>query len=390
MQLSKPVSITLMTYGFLLGVFIVWLALFKPLYNWDIVAYVGVVLSFDTQDVYALHESTYEVLRDNIPSPFYERLLQGSYGQAVYQDAAVFSEQLNFYSIKPLYICLIYLLSKLGFSIVTSITLVSTVSSVITTWLFLRWMSHYSNPHLAVLLTFFLGLQARLFDLSRIATPDALSTLIMSLALFALLERKNIKLVCILLFLAIMARVNNVIFATLLLSYLTLAFRLRGANAHARLTGLALTLCMVAYFGIGYIALSYSWWTLFYHSFVEHLTQPSVFEVSFSLSTYFNVIQQKVLAVLSAGATVPTVLPVFVFITGLAAFFSVHKQKVNALGLLLQPKFMLCVLILLNYGAYTILFPGVEQWDRFFTSFYMLAGVLCLQLFPGFRITKIM
>jgi hypothetical protein len=369
---QQPISFYL--YGCLLSVLVIFLALQFPFYNWDIVAYVGSVLSVDIKDVATLHSTTYQILQTQLPAEAFNRLLQGNYPQAVYQDAHVFQEQLNFYFIKPLYIGLLYCLSKLGVSIVNGIALVSICATLFCAGLTLHWLCRHINPHAAFAFTLLIGLQSRLFDLARIATPDALSVAVLLAALYILFEKKQLKTASMMVAFAVLVRANNIIFATLLLSFMIGFAVYQKDRASARFSAWLLLITVLSYFAMSKLLHGYSWWTLFYHSFVNKLNHPSQFDVPFSISLYLEVAIQQGKALLIPGLGAPSTLPVFILLLGALCLANLRRGQHSMQAYL----WAVCVIILLNYGAYFVLFPGVNQWDRFFTSFYVFSAIMLL------------
>jgi len=76
----------------------------QPLYNWDLVAYVGVMYSYDINDKKELHDKTYATINLKF------HILSGMHINTVdyairWQVIVSIYEQLPFYSVKPIYSC---------------------------------------------------------------------------------------------------------------------------------------------------------------------------------------------------------------------------------------------------------------------------------------------
>ncbi|WP_425642649.1 hypothetical protein ACPUEK_05965 [Marinomonas gallaica] len=366
------VSASLLCYGTIITLYVVYLSQY-PFYNWDIIPYVGSVLSIDINDKNTLQTTTYQILSNNIPASFFDQLVTGSYHEAVYQSSDVFIEQLNFYLIKPFYIGLIYLISFLGLPITGAIAWISLIATLFSGCLVLYWLTRHTNSHLSFILTFLIGFQSRLFDLGRIATPDALSVSVMLLALFLLFERKKLKTACSLITFAVLIRSNNVIFATLFLSYITVFSFKMGRFSDTKFSVGLLILTVLLYFTTTYLQHGYSWWTLFYHSFVSKLNYPSQFDTPFSLDIYISVIQKQLRALLMPGISSPSTILIFIALLGLSGIITL-KKGCNSLAM--TPCLAVSAMIIINYGAHFVLFPGIIQWDRFFTSFYVFSTIM--------------
>src|SRR6476659_2094941 len=122
-------SLFLLIYcAILLGVSIA--SLKEPAYNWDVLPYMGVILSYEKTDVKTIHDSVYEIAKEQIPSAFYNRLVDPSnnYRNRVAQSPQVFHLQLPFYVVKPLYTGVSYLFYKAGTSLLMATVWPSVIS----------------------------------------------------------------------------------------------------------------------------------------------------------------------------------------------------------------------------------------------------------------------
>lgn len=374
-QVKRTISACFYVYAALMAGIVIYVSTQYPIYNWDIVPYVGGVLNIDIKDSAALHAMTYQVLLDNIPNADFNRLVAGSYADAVYLSPEVFQAQLNFYLIKPFYIFSIYLVTLFGPSIVESIAMISLGATLFSGCLVLYWINRYTNPHIAFIFTLLIGLQSRLFDLGRIATPDALSVSVVLLSLFILFEKKQIIAAASLITFAVIIRSNNIIFAVLFLSYFSFFCFKQKRFFEAKFSAGLLGLAVCLYFAIGGFFQGYSWWTLFYHSFVEKLNIPSQLNVTFSLDLYLSILIQQAQALLVPGLASPSTMLIFILLLGISGLITLKKQNVQPF---LQPCLAVSIMILINFSAHFILFPGVEQWDRFFTSFYAFSAIMLI------------
>jgi len=347
-----------------------------PFYNWDIIGYVGSVLSIDIKDNIALHATSYKVLNNQMPEPSFDRLIIGNYAQNVYSNHNVFVEQLNFYQIKTLYIYLLYTLQLTGLTIIDSITLVSLSATLLATGITLLWINRYTNPHIAFILTLLICFQSRLFDLSRIATPDALSVSIILLGLYYLLEKKKIKSACIIISISTLVRPDNIIFASLFFLLVAGISYSKEKKQNFIFSVSILSLSILSYFYFKSINNGYSWWTLFYHSFIEKLYFPSQLDIGFSLPLYAEVLRKQAGMLFAPGISSPSTILVFIFMLIVAALSS---QKNGARE---SAKYYKGVWVIIGttYLTYFLLFPGIDQWDRFFAGYYIFTVISLLSV----------
>src|ERR1700721_855926 len=99
----------------------------KPAYNWDMLAYMALVIRMEHRDINQIHAMTYDNAKQNIPPEAY-LLLTGntsSYRKRMAENAIDFYGNLPFYTVKPLYTGLTYLFYKMGFSLTFSTVLPS-------------------------------------------------------------------------------------------------------------------------------------------------------------------------------------------------------------------------------------------------------------------------
>src|SRR5438034_3353001 len=92
----------------------------RPAYNWDILAYMGVILLYDNADPKTIHHTVYSVAKEKIPVVYYSRLTDASngYRNGVAQNPDRFYSQLPFYVVKPLYTRLAWIFYKMGVGLV--------------------------------------------------------------------------------------------------------------------------------------------------------------------------------------------------------------------------------------------------------------------------------
>src|SRR5260221_9320013 len=92
----------------------------KPAYNWDILAYMGVILSYENADVKAIHHTVYAVAKEKIPAVYYSRLIDASneYRNDMAQHPDRFYSQFPFYVVKPMYTGLAWIFYKMGVGLV--------------------------------------------------------------------------------------------------------------------------------------------------------------------------------------------------------------------------------------------------------------------------------
>ncbi len=352
-----------------LSIWIIAAAYSSPIYNWDLIPYVASALSYEITDPTLLHKTTYDSIKATVPEPIFAALISGAYPQHMFENAKDFISQLNFYEIKPLYIYLIYILSSMGVPLVAATLVISSLSVIAANILIYHWLSRYLSVYIAFLVTICVSVASRLADLSRASTPDALSALVILIALYLLIEKKLFKTTLVLLILSLFIRYNNIIFVGLFMLYYMYFDFLAKAKFKFSFVHAAFIVSIFSYFLIKMIYQPYGWWVLFHHGFVSYIYNPVGFDVPFSLALYIEALKTAALSLFLGGVSLPSVIYGFILISIIA----LH----NSNSLVRRYNFLIYI-IYLNFSAYFFLFPGIAQWDRFFTPFYVLVTIFAI------------
>jgi hypothetical protein len=211
----------------------------EPLYNWDLIPYMGVVYSHVEQTPEAAHAATFSELRRRVPPGQYSDLTGGTGGafrSAIARNPDHFAQQLPFYSVKPLYPILMYLLSKLGMDLVTASIFLSQAAYLLLGCVLFYWLLKYYSPLGSFIISALLMSLPFVVLLVRLSTPDALSAFVVFLALLLFIESSWTKTAYALLITSVAVRPDNVMFVLLLMGY---SFILRKeARASSAIVGL--------------------------------------------------------------------------------------------------------------------------------------------------------
>src|SRR4051812_6427835 len=115
----------------------------KPSYNWDMLPYMAVILSYDGQQ--NVHESVYNTARQELPAEAFRLLTDSSqaHRRETAQHVEEFNLQMPFYIVKPLYTGLSYLFYKSGFSLTRSTVIPSILAFLCVGLLMLVWCTKY-------------------------------------------------------------------------------------------------------------------------------------------------------------------------------------------------------------------------------------------------------
>ena len=331
--------------------------------------YVATVLAMDQSDPQIIHDQTYEHVRGNVPAETYNQFVDGQadpFRAAMAVDAGGFVQLIPYYKIRPLYNLLVYLLHKMGLSIVQATMVVSAASYAILGTLIFAWIRHHAGGALGLILALLLALSHPLLEVGRLSTPDALSAALLVAGLYLLIERQRTTAFALLALLSIGIRTDNVVYVGLLL----IGLQLRPPSG-ARI-GMARTLAWLAaalgsYLMINHWAGHYGWATVFQHTFIEKITNPAGTQVSVSFLDYaLSVVKQGLASMRDSGLLLFTLLAILALLVartrrgqGIARTHADH-----------------IVIAAASVVVHFLLFPVL--WDRFFVAQYVLVTIILI------------
>ncbi|HBR96481.1 MAG TPA: hypothetical protein DD979_03770 [Gammaproteobacteria bacterium] len=349
-----------LVYFFVFTMALLGYALKNPIHNWDLIAYVGSVKSFETDDKQLISDYAYSELRAYADDETYERLTASSaYRTTLYADPESFHQVLPWFQIRPIYTGLMYGLNTLGVNIFTAGHLISALSVFAGLWVFYVAFKPYVSTSLWFSAPFFVMMNG-VVEVARLGTPDALAFLYT--AVLTLLFLRGKRQLLWLLPLSIFIRTDMIFFVGLMLGYLFLRQRdYRIATAVSLLATVAIYLAVNRYFG------NYGWATVFYLVFITdmHLNYPADTDIQISLAQYVNSVMSGIMDILvndgfDAFAGLFAIhLGLSLRLNGLKnTFFDFFTRHVNALA----------VISVIYVIVHFLVFPA--GYSRFFAAQY--------------------
>ncbi len=351
----------------------------NPHYNWDMIPYIAQARMFKEHDVRIIHAQIYAEIRKEVPSDKYDELTGAAgvkanselYRSDMARNYLHFAEQLPFYSTKPLFVMCVYVLHGLGFGVVQATLIPSLVGYVILALLVFEWVGHFTGGFYRLACASLIAFSAPVLLLPRLPTPDSLSTALVLLALYFLLEKQSAAVCSGLLLLSLYARTNNIVIAVFVLGYLAL-----WAKGSIRLNylqgGLLLTVCMASVSAINHFSGFYGWATLFHQSLLGLLNTPGESLVHVSVRAYLVALKQGLFF-----STFTGFLSQFVFL-GVLALLVFGATKNNERLLVYRH---LTLLVLASLVAYFLLMPSMTRWfehERFNVPQYLFLAISCV------------
>jgi MFS family permease len=317
---------------------------FFPGHNGDMPFYIASIVEKEGVAKGEAFPVTSGILRKELPEAealtHTERLLKA--------DPAI----MNFYRIKPLYISIITLFHRLGFSYVLSTVLPSLLAYFFIGMLVFGWASRLLKPYAALLISVLIMLINPLVVLSRLSSPDAISSLCLLGVLYRIYFEKNRFVTVSLLFLSVWIRMDNFISVLIILTSMYYWNAGESKNKIPLKTYLVLVLLVCAMLvGMNAFLEEDFWW----------FTKASYFatpvQYGIQLLTYYLSFSQSFLIALI----------LFFVIIGLRIPISI-KEKTGFCLLMIG-----CI-----FAVRLILFPSFEE--RFAAAYYIFAIFLFIDL----------
>jgi len=269
----------------------------KPAYNWDMLAYMGIILSYDDADAKLIHHTVYAVAKEKVPGVYYDRLIDVSndYRDAMAQSPDRFYSQFPFYIVKPMYTRLAWIFYKMGMGLVAATVWPSVIAYFFTGLLLFTWLGKYCRGWYAGIAGILIMLSPPILTVASLSTPDALSGLLLFAAIFSVTEMKSQTAAFVCLLLSVFARLDNILPAICLLSVSFFSGKWQYKTRPVRMVFLYAGL-FLAYFVVSASVQSFGWSALFYPSFAKQLNTSYTSANAFDFAAYTTLAKAQLIA----------------------------------------------------------------------------------------------
>ncbi len=195
----------------------------KPVYNWDLLPYSALILSKPGMSPDSIHKLTYEKAAEQIPAKEFQLLTDTSnyYRSQTLNDAKIFTEELKYYKVKPLFIKAVSFFFWLGFPLIVSTVMPSVISYILIGLMIFTWLKRYCTPLFSFLLSLILCLLPFMLWTARTSSPDMLNALLIFTGLYLLKEKNKLFEGLMLLFISTFVRPDSILLFSLVLMWLT-------------------------------------------------------------------------------------------------------------------------------------------------------------------------
>ncbi|MDA8955284.1 hypothetical protein N9H58_00695 [Gammaproteobacteria bacterium] len=251
-------------------------------YNWDAIPYVMAVHISDGKSIQDAHELTYKSLNEEVGEGLFQDLccLRG-YRNDQYTNPENLNSMLQMYALKPGYIITIKAFKNIfGLSEYQSMKYISIYSILILSFLF--FLAFFKAGRITQFAWIPLIAIADLIFLSKLMTPDAITTLIFSIGLFALIKNKLI-LSFMILGLSMLFRPDMIVVVGLLglIPALDKKYYFAAINSF-----IFLALYFLITSGSGHMG----WWGHFYTSLIAQQSNLIDFNPEFNFNQYITIV----------------------------------------------------------------------------------------------------
>lgn len=336
---------------------IAWVCYQKPIYNWDTLAYMAVVLSLTDDDTVRVHHNTYRVAREEIPDHLYALMVDTTHAlkKTALNSPAKFFRYTSFFRIKPAFTGASFLAYRAGAPLSKAPMVPSMLSFVGIAFVLLYLLSGPFDSWVAALLSLSIIVSPPMLEAARGAMPDALSALVILIYFCLILKPGPPWLTILILILSILIRLDNIIFAVVAVGYQFLFTLYYGKTKSSLVAVITVTIGWIAYavWAIDFYKIDVAYE---FYGGVEKMINPGIRIKEIAVG--FNTVQTSHLSV------VVVVCAVVLF----------YNKKVNFKNLSRNQHLFLMLMI--YSGARYVLFPNLTT--RFFLPVYLMAFVLLL------------
>jgi len=333
-----------------------------PEYNWDILPYMAVVLSYDNIDSEQAHNQAFETVKEELP-PGKSQLLTDTtnhHRKQALRDPKFFASLYPMYVVKPLYTRLCWMTYRSGFTLTEATYLVSTISFVLIGMVLLIWISSYVKLLFAALYSIIVMLMPFMTDTARLSSPDMLSAMLIFTGVFFLIQKRQTGMGFLILILSLFARIDNIIPVMMILT----GYKLFSQQVMSwKKYFLVITGILICFFYISSLATPFEFSPLYADSYVGNMKTADA-------TTTLNTFDAKFLISQVLAGLKHSWLFIFAVLGLLCILFSKRTPETKSNWIILA--------IAISIGIRFLLQPLIS--DRFYIPYYLLIIVILLRM----------
>ena len=333
-----------------------------PAYTSDGFVYMANAVAIHGGDALEIHSTVYREVYAGVPKNILRHLLGNDAIETPmslsFHERAVnpyrFAEFLPCFAVRPIFNELVYVLHYgFGIGLLRATVLISVLSYWLLGWVVFNWISRYSPEPWAALVSLLVMLTPPLWDLARWPMPDALSCLVLLLALYWILEKECLPLGVTVLLASVYVRTDNVLLVLTVLAYLSVVNNAIEKPKAAVLVAVSIG----SVFLINHFAGDYGAKLLYYRAFIAPPIAPGEIVAHFGFNDYIAAFRSGVAVIVHGD-----------FVTfGLMGFVGLLRRPRHAiLG-------MGAITVFYSAGRFLV-FPLADE--RYFALFFVAMGIL--------------
>jgi hypothetical protein len=338
----------------------------RPAYNWDMLAYMALVVKMENSDIKEVHNITYNSARQHIPSAEYAKLVNGTLRQGRFENPAEFSGVLPFYAVKPFYIWSSYVFYKAGLTLPVSTVFPSIIAYLLIGVLLFHWL----NRHHRLIFSFAAGVlmmgSSIMIEAARLSTPDCISAFFLLTAFYFILEKPSVLFAFLFLTGSVLVRLDNIVVSCLLLSFLFFNPKWVKKISFVQYIGMLAVLASF-YVMVAGLTKGYNWSSIYYPDFIKYYHPGHRSQSSFSVPDYMALFYERTIM-----AMLYTQFSIFLLIVLVWISASYHGKFSD-----LPFELLFCILLVATVFTRFVLFPNLE--DRFYIAYYLVILIMFIR-----------
>ena len=309
-----PVLACLLFFAGAVGVF------FQADRNWDLLAYVGIVHEQRLESPEAIHQATYEALREASTEKQFTDLtsVENFYRREAFETPAVFVAQLDWYRVRAAYWGLASVLHGAGLPEVTAFRLINSLAYFgLCTVVFLFLSRTLADQRSALLGSALVALYPPLLDVARTLTPDILAAFAVITGFTAMLRGFLVPgaLACLA---AVFARTDAGILGLILIGPVLIVGN--GSIARRLSAAAVLAMALPVVLSLNSVFDYPGWAKLFTDDFKGKLLYPNAVEVTVTAKDYIQGFARRISVVF---------LNTSIWLVGIMTLMALHKASLE-------------------------------------------------------------
>lgn len=347
-------------------IYSIWHGVTQPVRNWDMMGYIGCIISFETNDPVEIHDRMLAEIKPVVWPALYAEYAEKN---RLSNDADNFYRQLPFYHIKPLYVGAVWLFYKLGAGMAQATWLVSTVSFIAIAGMLAWWKPESANrgAWLFSMTALMIFGYIPLGTFAGYSVPDPLSLAFFLAAFIGWMRFGSLSIYTFGNLLCVLARPDALIQVAAMTLYFSV-FAVKEQRLKPALAVASVAVCIAGYAGIRFMVGTGGWTDLFYRAFIDQNFDFTKGEAHITIPQYFHALW----AGIQRKLTDPRFI--IIFLASAVALYAGWRDRKT----MSWPWFWMLLITWAALGGRYLLFPGADI--RYFYSYYLMMIIAGLEL----------